>query len=246
MEEGLEAKVPGGAPSVDEEVRREYRAELPGVEVTLRFLGSCLLEEPSEGYVRAVLEPGVWAGIPFGRKDADVLRGLSLVREWREGHVGDEAACAGLSELRGAWFRIFVGAGRPVAAPWQSVYTDDEAQLFTEQTRDVRAWYRRFGLEPARLNREPDDHIGLMLEFLASLCAFEQRCACDTEMAGLQRDQLDFVARHVMVFLDDWVRDVVEKGGNTFYAVVALMVRGAVRARVAQLEASPWAGVASE
>ena len=57
---------------------------------------------------------------------------------WREGHAGDGAACSALSELRGALFCIFVGAVRPVAAPEQSVYTGDEAQLFIKQTRDLR------------------------------------------------------------------------------------------------------------
>ena len=41
--------------------------------------------------------------------------------------------------------------------------------IFQEQTLHVRQWYSRFGLQVVKLHKEPDDHIGLELEFVAHL-----------------------------------------------------------------------------
>ncbi len=66
--------------------------------------------------------------------------------------------------------RLFVGPGPLLAPPYESVYRSREHLLFEEQTLQVREAYRAFGLVAPALNREPDDHIGLELHFLAEVC----------------------------------------------------------------------------
>ncbi|MFR1639199.1 MAG: molecular chaperone [Eggerthellaceae bacterium] len=75
--------------------------------------------------------------------------------------------------LKREWFRLFVGAGAPDAPCWESYYTEPNSQMFGERTLEVRAAYRRHGLQIERLHAEPDDHLGLMLGFMAHLCGAE-------------------------------------------------------------------------
>ncbi|MFR3452370.1 MAG: molecular chaperone TorD family protein [Collinsella sp.] len=49
------------------------------------------------------------------------------------------------------------GPARPLAAPWESYYLDENNRLFTDSTREVRAAFRAHGLEFEKKNREPDD-----------------------------------------------------------------------------------------
>ena len=113
-----------------------------------------------------------------------------------------------------------MGPARPLAAPWESYYLDENNRLFTDSTREVRAAFRAHGLEFEKKNREPDDHIGLMLSFLAVLAGREAEAveAGDEETArSLQKDQADFIDNH-------------------FYAGMALLACGLVKERRAQLE----------
>lgn len=65
--------------------------------------------------------------------------------------------------------RLFIGPTSLPAKPWESVYLSRERIIFDEHTLEVRAFYKNWGLEMAKLNKEPDDHIGIELEFLAEL-----------------------------------------------------------------------------
>ena len=63
--------------------------------------------------------------------------------------------------------------GRTAAAtvpPFESVHRGEEGLVFDTQTLQVRRAYRAAGLQAPRLNREPDDHIGLELDFVARCC----------------------------------------------------------------------------
>lgn len=97
---------------------------------------------------------------------------------------GPSAACAGealgdvtLDRVNDDYINLFVGLGSVKAAPWGSVYASDERLVFQPETLEVRAWYRRFGSEPAKLGSEPDDHIGTELEFLGGLLAVDGESA---------------------------------------------------------------------
>ena len=112
-------------------------------------------------------------------------------------------------------------------------------RLFTDSTREVRAAFRAHGLEFEKKNREPDDHIGLMLSFLAVLAGREAEAveAGDEETArSLQKDQADFIDNHVLTFVDEWAAAMAEKSDSDFYAGMALLACGLVKERRAQLE----------
>jgi TorA maturation chaperone TorD len=96
---------------------------------------------------------------------------------------------------------------------------------------DVRRWYRRFGLEAVNLKKEPDDHIGLELAFVAHLAgrALQTLEAGDREafQEAIQA-QRDFARRHLLVWTPLWCAQMVEYAKTPFYRGLALMLRGAL------------------
>ena len=105
-----------------------------------------------------------------------------------------------------------------MAAPWESYYLDENNRLFTDSTREVRAAFRAHGLEFEKKNREPDDHIGLMLSFLAVLAGREAEAveAGDEETArSLQKDQADFIDNHVLTFVEEKLSGSEDAGATS-------------------------------
>ncbi|WJY13413.1 Tat proofreading chaperone DmsD [Pectobacteriaceae bacterium CE90] len=76
-------------------------------------------------------------------------------------------------KLSDAWQKLFIGPYALPAPPWGSVYLDRENVLFGDSTLALREWLRQQGIEPQSEQRDPEDHIGLML-MLAAWCAENQ------------------------------------------------------------------------
>ena len=73
----------------------------------------------------------------------------------------------------------------------------------------VRAFYRRFGLQAPDLNRRPDDHISLELEFCATLLSR----ALDAAERG--EDGSEYASAH-----DDFCREHLLAWAPEFFAAV--------------------------
>lgn len=69
--------------------------------------------------------------------------------------------------------KLFVGPHKLSAPPWGSVYLDKEAVIFGESTIELRLWLKSAGIETVLTQKEPEDHIGLML-MLTSFVAEKQ------------------------------------------------------------------------
>ena len=110
----------------------------------------------------------IFAEVPFASEQPDVIAGLNLLQQWSQANRGGISPDA-FDAIRIDNTRLFLGPGKVLAAPWESVHFTEERLVFQQQTLQVRGWYSRFGLEVIKLHQEPDDHIGLELEFLAHL-----------------------------------------------------------------------------
>lgn len=91
---------------------------------------------------------------------AQARRALSLMKE---------GANEGIRSKENVWEyrRLFVGPGKKPAPPWGSVYTDRECVVFGETCLSLRRWMRENGIERLSEEREPEDHIGLLLLLMA-------------------------------------------------------------------------------
>ena len=97
--------------------------------------------------------------------------------------------------------------------------------MFGEETLAVREAYARHGLAVPNLNQEPDDHIGLELEFLATLAV---RAMDDPEQAGRYVTAIsEFHRDHI----DQWVpklAGLIEGSAETdLYRGIGALLAGA-------------------
>ena len=139
---------------------------------------------------------------------------------------------ADLSALTDEYTRLFLGPKDLIAPPWESVYRGTERALFQESTLAVRQWYEQYGFEPAQLRHYPDDHISLMMHFLALLCE-RAVSALEQEKEEVYRDamaaQLLFEQNHLLNWLDAYAADMEESETSLFYPQFAKAVAAMIR-----------------
>lgn len=217
---------------------RENRDEmLAGEFLLFGLLGKLLYNQPAQEEIQALVEDELFSDAPFASDHPDVLDGLALLQKWAAAYGEDGSA--GLSDLQTDWTRLFAGGGLAPIAPWESVYYSEERLLFGESTLDVRAWYRRFGLELANLHHEPDDHIGLELLFIAHLAHLGLAALEEGDEAALARAigaQRDFCRQHLLVWAPTWSEQMVTLAHTDFYRGLALVVRGALAELAGRLD----------
>jgi TorA maturation chaperone TorD len=95
----------------------------------------------------------------------------------------------------------------------------------------VRGWYSRFGLEVVKLHQEPDDHIGLELEFLAHLAKLGMQ-AIETGNSKRFDELLDaqrkFLTEHLLKWSPIWYGLVMQHARTEFYRGIAQLVSGSL------------------
>lgn len=216
----------------------DWTAELSGESLIFGLLGRALHAEPDRTWLQKLADEDVFAESPFGETQADVRAGLAALQAWSR-TWRDDASSASFDELRADYARLFMGPGRMLASPWESTYFNDERLVFQQQTLQVRAWYRRYGLEAAHLNQEPDDHIGLELLFLAHLA--QRGLQALAQQDGIVFDdaleaQRAFLTEHLLRWAPQWCELVLTHTRTDFSKGIALLTRGALAELVAQLQ----------
>jgi TorA maturation chaperone TorD len=184
------------------------------------------LEEPSETFVRLLIEGDVVRSFPFADGNAAMSQALEAIGEYlRQPDVLSKKSC---EVLRWDYTRMFVGPGRLPAPPWESLYRDAERLHLSEQTLQVRAAYQKYGLSPRDLGREPDDHIGFELDFMHKLCELTKQKAKEGDAASLQailEDQRTFLDEHLLGWVPAWTTDVVKSAETDFFKGMAQLLR---------------------
>ena len=200
------------------------------------LLGKLLYEYPDRTWLQPLVEQDVFADFPLDATEPDAAEGLRLLRGWcvqRNGAIEDAA----LDDLRVDCTRLFMGPGIVPAAPWESVYFNEERMLFQQQTVQVRAWYRRFGLERASRENEPEDHIGLELAFAAHLTERALRAlegGTSAEAEELLEARRAFLNEHLLRWAPAWCAAVQKHARTDFYRGAAHLTQGTlaqIRAR---------------
>jgi len=167
--------------------------------------------------LHAAAEQGDWPLLG----SATAQRGLALLA--RSAEAGETAEVVHRDHNR-----LFVGPEAPLAPPYESVHRSEEGLLFEAETLQVRAFYARFGLQVPRLGREPDDHIGLELELVASLClgALDALEADDEARAQALLEGLrTFLDQHLLAWAPTLLTQVAQGARTWFHAGLAELGR---------------------
>jgi TorA maturation chaperone TorD len=199
-------------------------------QLTLSLLGKLWFEFPEVEFIADLAAQGVFEEIPLGNEQSSVQEGLALLQAWAKEHK-DGLPEEAFDAIRFDYTRLFIGPGKVLAPPWESVYFNETRSIFQEKTLEVREWYCRFGLESVKIRKEPDDHIGLELNFLAHLAgqaAAALEAQNQPEYESLLDAQRQFANQHLFAWFGGWFKLVEKYARTDFYRGLALVTRGAL------------------
>ncbi|APC13632.1 MULTISPECIES: Tat proofreading chaperone DmsD [Providencia] len=179
---------------------------LEQVAITGRVLGSLFYFAPdSENNtdIVAILQEPTWhEEWPFD------LPSLTTISQFFQSSIHDE------EPLNEAWQRLFIGPYALPAPPWGSVWLDKENIIFGDSTVELRQWMRTKGIEPVTTQKEPEDHIGLVL-MLAAWLAEQNR-----------RDDLEeLLAWHLLPWSEHFLDTLADTADSAFYIAVAKLTK---------------------
>ena len=193
--------------------------------VCLEFLSRAFLREPEEKALQRLVDEDLFSEWPLPGRE-DMSEGLRCMQkfssEWESGQ---------LPHLRENFTHLFIGLERTLAPPFSSVYLGKEGILFDEETLKVRDFYTRFGLELGGKNRVPDDHIGIELHFLSTMCR-ETASAIGTRNNNLRQNFetgiKSFLSDHLLLWIDPLVQNILENTENNYFRGIAFLTKGTV------------------
>ena len=203
---------------------------LAGEMLLFKLLGKAFFAAPDREWLDALVKEDIFAESPFGGAQPDTKAGLTLLRAWSRANR-DGISDVALETLQAEYTRLFIGPGPVVAPPWESVYFSEERLLFQRETFQVRAWYARFGLTVPSLHREPDDHIGLELSFVAHLGELALQAIQANEQERFQEAleaERRFLSEHLFKWGPGWCTRVEANSGSEFFRGLSLVTRGAL------------------
>jgi TorA maturation chaperone TorD len=215
----------------------DWSEVLTGEMLFVGLLGKLWYQYPDRAWYQALLAEDVFTEAPFGNDQPEIAAGLAQLQTWQRG-LGADGLAGAFGDLASDYTRLFIGPGKVLAMPWESAHFNDERLLFQEQSTQVRAWYRRFGLETANDGREPEDHIGLELVFIAHL-ASQGLAALEAGNARGFAETLDaqrtFAETHLLKWAPAWCHEVETKARTDFFRAAAKLTRGVLSALTTRL-----------
>ncbi len=177
------------------------------------LLGSLLYNEPTGQGVVMLKEQGVFEELPFAADNEQAQQGQQLMCSWLASETTDVLAKAAQSD----WLHLLMGIGKVLAPPWASVYLGEEQLLFSEDTLYVRRYYEHYGFRLTKKYQEPDDHIGLELEFIGRLLEQDKHeAACA------------FTQQFILPWLNQWADDVQKHAKTDYYRALAKLIAGGI------------------
>lgn len=192
------------------------------------LMGLAYYRKPSHAFLQGLAQTDPFCVSVFPESNTLITEGLRLLaaslEPFKEG-VPDKD----LERFQWDYMQMFTGPGKPKAPPWESFYRTEERIIFSAYTLDVRAFYQRFGLVTEHRNQEPDDHIGLELEFMAHLCdryAGALRKENGKECMTALNTQQEFLDRHLLAWAPEFCRDVCLGAETDFFTGMARLTEG--------------------
>lgn len=128
------------------------------------------------------------------------------------------------AEMKSDYAKLFQIPGDSYVSSWESPYVGTEQALFQCSTLNVREAYHAAGLKLQAERHFPDDHIAAMMEYLAYMGTRAYDCFADgrdAECVQVLQDSKDFLASHVLTWIDAFANNVIEKDTRGYYVAFA-------------------------
>ncbi|HWI61998.1 MAG TPA: molecular chaperone TorD family protein [Symbiobacteriaceae bacterium] len=188
------------------------------------LLARAFLSEPSPLLTGALIQSDAAGLFPYAQHSGPIQQGAAELAAY----LADPGS-GGYDQLLWDYTRLFIGPAALPAPPYESAYRSADRLLFQQETLDVRQAYREYGLGAEKLGSEPDDHIGLELQFLYETCRLAAERAAAGDLAGVDqvlRDQQRFLDDHLLRWAADFAADVAASAQTGFYRGMAQLLAG--------------------
>ena len=133
-------------------------------------------------------------------------------------------AGADLEPFKVDFSKLFVGPYQLSAAPYGSVYLEGQRKMMGNSTLDVKNRYREAGLDIAKTFKDAPDHISAELEFMYYLIFKEIEALANSNIEtalGYVQKQKSFLEDHLMAWVPEFAKNIIENAQNPFYANLA-------------------------
>lgn len=205
---------------------------LLGEYLVFGLLGRVLYNRPDESLLKALIDEDVFSEIPFGADQKETNKGQKILLNWAKNNQKGLSEDT-LKDINADYTSLLVGVGKVLAPPWESVYFTEDRLIFQEQTIQVRKWYRRFGLELENLHKEPDDHIGLEMSFIAFLAELGVKALQEKntdEFESLNESQSQFLSNQLLKWGPLWCGLVIQHAKTDYYQGLGHLTLGSLLA----------------
>ena len=198
---------------------------LQGRELVYSFLARVYQEGPNQETLAALVGEQFLEELATKSENEDLTAGCQQIQAELAAYREDLEAYH--RELQEDYNHLFIGPGHLEAPPWESVYRSKEHLLFGEETLAVREFYRSCGLESKKKNLEPDDHLGLEMEFMAWLCReAATRVQGGRDSGEILKGQRQFLQEHLEQWVPALTADIQRAARMDFFRGLARLTRG--------------------
>lgn len=194
---------------------------------TYSLLKRFFIEQPTAEFLELFLKDDLLGAISYQDRSEQINKGTELISF----HLKDPdlTEYEQVGELQADYTVLFIGIGKMPSPPYESVYRSPKKLVFQDETIRVRHKFAKQGLLPEHFKREPDDHIGLELDFMAHMCDWSLKAIQNNELAKAQKylkAQKDFIDEHLMQWVPDFCGDILKNSKTTFFQGVSHILMG--------------------
>ncbi len=162
------------------------------------FLGNTLLT-PMRRTEKVGLDPLFWEKFPTLGSDG-LNRACLNMRDY-VAWLGKNAQDDPVTDVSVEFTSLFIGPPEPKAAPWETMYRGDGANVgFGQATFEMNRLLQDAGLKMSGESNQYADHMGIELLYLSELCGRVSRGEC--ECSEVKRYVSEHPAGWVCVFRD--------------------------------------------
>ena len=191
------------------------------------IVGQLFLDEPSPEMLTALTNPDLLRDWPL--QDPDSLEALALLEQAAVSPDTVEA-------LQRDHLYLFIGAGAPLAQPYESPYFSLDGLVLDGAASEVEAFYATVGFQPGsgtgELGNLPPDHIGFELRCIAHIAALVAAAPSVRERERLVALLRHFAVEHPARFAEQVLAGVAEHARTAVYRALPGLTRGVLRAAV--------------
>jgi TorA maturation chaperone TorD len=202
-------------------------ARLSVYQPIFNYLARVYLEIPDAGFISGFVSENLFFQWPLFTNDPEMKKGIGLMQEFSKKWTPSQ-----IPGLKLDYTRLFIGFETTLAPPYESVYLSKYHIMFEKQTLEVRRFYEGFGLQVKKKMKEPDDHIGMELLFVAHLCGLisaEIKKSESDRRTEILEDLKRFLSTHLLRWIFLFLKRVEEHGETDYFLATAYLTRGTVK-----------------